>query len=94
MLPSKFRFIWLSGFREDFLEIDQPETRIAYGGHVCKRIGIKWAIFIEDLPCVGSFGSAVSEEKIKIWKVNRRWSRAKAHFAFGELIKRNFVFSF
>jgi hypothetical protein len=24
------------GFRgEDFLEIDQPETRIAYGGHVC-----------------------------------------------------------
>jgi hypothetical protein len=28
------------GFRvEDFLEIDQPETRIVYGGHVCKRIG-------------------------------------------------------
>jgi len=25
----------LSGFREDILEIDQPETRIAYGGHVC-----------------------------------------------------------
>jgi hypothetical protein len=26
----------LSGFRgEDFLEIDQPETRIAYGSHVC-----------------------------------------------------------
>jgi hypothetical protein len=28
-------FIWLSSFREDFLEIDQPEKRIAYGGHVC-----------------------------------------------------------
>jgi hypothetical protein len=28
-------FIWLSGFRgEDILEIDQPETRIAYGGHI------------------------------------------------------------
>ena len=29
-------FIWLSCFREDFLEIDQPEKRIAYnGGYVC-----------------------------------------------------------
>jgi hypothetical protein len=26
------------------------ETRIVCGGHVCKRIGTKWAIFIEDLP--------------------------------------------
>jgi hypothetical protein len=35
MLPTKFRFIWPSGFRgEDFLEINQSETRIAYGGHV------------------------------------------------------------
>ena len=24
-----------------FLNIDQSETRIAYGGHVCKRIGTK-----------------------------------------------------
>jgi hypothetical protein len=51
MLPTKFRFIWLSGSRgEDFLEINQSETKIAYGGHVCKRIGTKWAIFIDDLP--------------------------------------------
>jgi len=35
MFPTKFWFIWLCVFREDFLEIDQPETRIAYGGHVC-----------------------------------------------------------
>ena len=35
MLPTKFQFIWLSGFRDDFLEIDQSETRIACGGHVC-----------------------------------------------------------
>jgi hypothetical protein len=35
MLPTKFRFIWPSGFREDFLEINQSsETRIAFGGHV------------------------------------------------------------
>jgi hypothetical protein len=33
MLPTKFRFIWPSGFRgEDFLEINQSETRIACGG--------------------------------------------------------------
>jgi hypothetical protein len=36
MLPTKFPFIWLIGFRgEDFLEINQSETTIVYGGHVC-----------------------------------------------------------
>jgi hypothetical protein len=36
MLPTKFRFIWQSGFREeDFLEINQSETRIVpMGGSV------------------------------------------------------------
>jgi hypothetical protein len=30
MLPTKFRFIWQSGYRgEDSLEINQSETRIA-----------------------------------------------------------------
>jgi hypothetical protein len=29
MLPTKFRFIWPSGFRgEEFLEINQSETRL------------------------------------------------------------------
>jgi hypothetical protein len=36
--------------RRRFLGIDQPETRIAYGSHVCKWIGTKLPIFIEDLP--------------------------------------------
>ena len=27
---TKFRFIWTSGFREDFLLINQPETRFAH----------------------------------------------------------------
>jgi hypothetical protein len=36
--------------REDFLEINQSETRIACGGHVCYPIGTTLAIFIEDLP--------------------------------------------
>jgi hypothetical protein len=32
MLPTKCRFIWPSSFREgEFLEIDQSETRIAFG---------------------------------------------------------------
>ena len=35
-LPTKFQFIWESGFREeDFLEINQSETRMTCGGHVC-----------------------------------------------------------
>jgi len=42
MLSTKFRFIWPSSIRgEDFLEITLSETRIAYGGHVCKQIGTK-----------------------------------------------------
>ena len=32
MIPTNFRFIWLNSLRDDcFLEIDQPDTRIAYG---------------------------------------------------------------
>jgi hypothetical protein len=51
MLSTKFQFIWSCGFRgEDFLEINQSETRIACGGHVFQRIETKWAIFIEDIP--------------------------------------------
>jgi hypothetical protein len=51
MLPTMFRFIWQSGFRkEDFLEINQSETRIVFGGHVCQRIRAKLAIFIKDFP--------------------------------------------
>jgi hypothetical protein len=42
LIPIKFQFIWQSGFRgEDFLEINQSETRIDCGGHVCKRIRTK-----------------------------------------------------
>ena len=44
------RVIFLLTEEKIFLEINQSETRIACGGHVCKPIGTKWAIFIEDLP--------------------------------------------
>jgi hypothetical protein len=34
VLPTKLLFIWMLGFRgEDFLEINQSETGIAYGRH-------------------------------------------------------------
>ena len=36
--------------RRRFLEIDQPETRIAYDSHVCQLIGMKLAIILENLP--------------------------------------------
>jgi hypothetical protein len=50
MLPTKFGFIWLLGFRgKEKNLIDQSETKIAYGGHVCWRIGTKCAFLIENL---------------------------------------------
>ena len=80
MLPTKLQFIWQSGFREeDFLEINQSETRIAFGSHVCQRIGTKLAIFIKDfrrmLPTKFRFiwfGQAVSEEKIFLESTNQK----------------------
>jgi hypothetical protein len=39
MLLTKFHIIWPSGVRgKAVLEIDQSETRIACGGHVCQWI--------------------------------------------------------
>jgi hypothetical protein len=37
-------------FQRRLLEIGQSETIIVCGVHVCQRIGMKCAIFIEDLP--------------------------------------------
>ena len=49
MLPTKYRFFWTSVFREYFLEPDQLETKIAYGGHAYKRIGTNCAIVIANV---------------------------------------------
>jgi hypothetical protein len=53
MLPTKFRFIWQSGFREEeFLEINQSETRIAneskFGRKHPKKILYKDCSFTSD----------------------------------------------
>jgi hypothetical protein len=55
--------------RRRFLKIGHSETRIAYGGHVCWRIGTKWALFIEILPRMllpsfDSFDKAILKETI------------------------------
>jgi hypothetical protein len=81
MLPTKFRFIWPSGFRgEEFFLIGQSETRIACGGHVCYWIGTKCAILERTthrcfLPSFNSFGQTVSVEKNLKYRPIRNKSR-------------------
>jgi hypothetical protein len=40
MLPTKFQFIWESDFREDFLEINQSETKMAFDDHVLNGLEV------------------------------------------------------
>jgi hypothetical protein len=55
MLPTKYRFIWPSGYRgEDFLEINQSETRIACGGHVCQD----WSFCSDPLTNMAATGNS------------------------------------
>jgi hypothetical protein len=64
MLPTKFQFIWPSGFREeDFKKIGQSETRINGLGQNVQSLEDLLRCF---LPSFSSFGSGVSEEKIKM----------------------------
>ena len=49
-LPTKVRLIWLSSFREEDCQKSANQKQELSGDHVCQRIGIKCAIFIEDLP--------------------------------------------
>jgi len=48
-LPSFSSFGQAVSEEKIFLAIDQPETRIAYGGNVCQRIETIWAIFLGNL---------------------------------------------
>ena len=70
MIPTKFRFIWLSGLRgEDFLEINQSETRIVCGRRLFVNGSGRNEQFLQRtfqrcyLLSYGSFGQMVSEEK-------------------------------
>jgi hypothetical protein len=49
MLPTQFRFIWLSGYwREDFLEIDQLKQELPMAAMFVSWT--KWTVCIEDFP--------------------------------------------
>jgi hypothetical protein len=66
MHPTNFRFIWQSGFREDFLEIIQSETRIVCGGHICKHGHHRQFLFL-----IGQF--------LKIFYSEAAWPNGPKH---------------
>ena len=61
--------------RRRFLEIDQPETRIAYSGHVCLQVATKWAIFYREPSIDASYKVSVHLAKLfQKRKFYRNWS--------------------
>jgi hypothetical protein len=91
MLPTKFRFIWPNGFRgEDFFRNQPirnkklPMAAMFDDGSGQNEQSLERTFHRCFLPSFTSFGWAVSEEKIKMWKVDGRQVMAKAHVAFGK----------
>ena len=80
MLPTKFRFIWPSGFGgEDFLKSANQKQELPVVAMFVNRSGqneqsLERTFHRCFLPSFSSFGWEVSEEKIKMWKVNGRWT--------------------
>ena len=70
MLPTKFRFIWPSGFRgEEFLKSanqkqESPVAAMLVNGSGRNEQSLQRIFHRCFLPSFGSFGQAVSEEKI------------------------------
>jgi hypothetical protein len=69
MLPTKFRFIWPSGFREDFLKSanqkqESPVAVMFVNGSGQNVQSLQRTFHRCFLPSYGSFGQAVSEEEI------------------------------
>ena len=70
MLPTKFRFIWPNGFRgEESKKSANQKQEWPVAAMFAQRIGTKWEIFRgpsidASYQVLGSFGKAVSEEKI------------------------------
>ena len=68
-LPTKFQFIWLSSFRENFQKSTNLKQELTVAAMFVNRSGPNeqslWRTFHRCfLPSFGSFGKAVSEEKI------------------------------
>jgi hypothetical protein len=92
MLPTKFRFIWPSGFgKEDLFKSANPKQELPVVAMFVDRSGqneqsLERTFHRCFLPSLNSFGWEVSEEKIKMQKVNgRQVMMAKAHNAFGKV---------
>ena len=98
MLPTKFRFIWPSGFRGEDLKKsanqkqELPVAAMFVNGSGQNVQSLEITYYRCFLPSFSWFGWGVSEEKIKMWKVNGRQTTydgrqvmAKAHIAFGNV---------
>jgi hypothetical protein len=78
MLPTKFRFIWPNGFRGEELKIStnqkqkSPMAVMCVNGSGRNELTLQRIFHRCFLPSISSFGWGVSEEKIKMGKVNRR----------------------
>ena len=78
MLPTKFRFIWPSGFRgEEFKKSanqkqESPVSAMFVNGSERNEQSLPRTFHRCFLPSFSSFGREVSEEKIKMRKVNGR----------------------
>jgi hypothetical protein len=77
MLSTKFRFIWPSDFREDFKKSanqkqELPVVAMFVNGSGQNVQSLERIFYRCFLPSFSSFGWGVSEEKIKMWKVNGR----------------------
>ena len=70
MLPTKFQFIWPSGFRgEDFFKSTNQKQKLPVAAMFVNELGRYEQFLLRTfhrwfLPSFGSFGQAVSEEKI------------------------------
>jgi hypothetical protein len=68
MLPTKFRFIWPNGFREEFKKSanqkqELPVVAMFVNGSGRNEQSLQRTFHRCFLPSFGSFGQAVSEEK-------------------------------
>jgi hypothetical protein len=49
MHPTKFRFMWPSGFRKEYLKIDQSDLSVNKHGHHAILVS-DWSIFVNSSP--------------------------------------------
>jgi hypothetical protein len=98
MVPTKFRFIWPGTFRgEDILisanqKQELPIAAMFVNGSGQNEHSVERTFHRCFLPSFTSLDWGVSEEKIKMWKNNRRQTTddgcqvmAKAHITFGKV---------